>query len=349
MSIARHLTLLGAAVAAGAPLGAQRVTKDAAPATTYHVARTVRLGGPGGWDYLAVDTVGHRLYVSHATHVVVVDTRTDSVVGDIGDTPGVHGIAIAPSLGRGFVSNGRDSSVTVFDLSTLATVARIHGTGANPDAIHYDTLTHRVFTFNGRSSSATVIDAATDSIVGTIPLGGKPEFAVSDGLGMLWVNVEDTSELVAIDTRTLAITTRWSIKPCEEPSGLAIDRANRRLFSVCDDVMAVSDADAGKLLTTVKIGGGPDATAYDPALGLVFSSNGDGDLSVVRQLDANRYAVVQTLKTRAGARTMTLDPTTHRLYTVFAEYGPTPAATAAEPRPRAPMKPDSFTLMVIEP
>jgi DNA-binding beta-propeller fold protein YncE len=329
-------------------LGAQRVTKDAksAPAdsTGYHVVHSMRLGGPGGWDYLAVDTAGHRLFVTRGTHVMVVDTRTDSLVGDIGDTPGVHGVALAPELGRGWTSNGRDSTITEFDYATLAPLKRIREPGANPDAITYDAATKRVFAFNGRTGDAVVIDATTDSVLTLIPLGGKPEFAVTDGRGMLWVNVEDKSEIAAVDTRTLAVTRRWSIKPCEEPSGLAIDREHRRLFSVCDDVMAISDPDAGKVVATVKIGGGPDATAYDAERGLAFASNGeDGTISVVHQDGPDTYRVVQTLKTKAGARTMTLDPSTHALYTVTADF--LPATGGGRPG----MKPDSFTLLVIEP
>ena len=341
-----------------APALAQPVKKDAprpaassAPGAGYHLARRVRLGGAGGWDYLLADPASHRVFVSHGTHVVVVDARTDSVIGDIADTPGVHGIALAPELGRGWTSNGRDSTLTVFDYRTLAPITRVHERGVNPDAITYDSATKRVFAFNGRTNDALVVDATTDSVLALIPLGGKPEFAVTDGRGMLWVNVEDKSEIAAIDTRTLAVTTRWSIKPCDEPSGLAIDREHRRLFSVCDDVMAVSDPDAGKVVTTVKIGGGPDAAAFDPDLGLAFASNGDdgGSISVVRESSPSTFRVVQTVKTQAGARTMTIDPSTHTLYTVTADFEPAPAATAGQPRQRPRMKPDSFTLLVIEP
>jgi YVTN family beta-propeller protein len=313
-------------------------------AQSYHVARRAHLGGDGGWDYLLADPASHRVFVTHGTHVVVVDARTDSVVGDIADTPGVHGVALAPELGRGWTSNGRDSTITVFDYRTLAPIARVHEGGANPDAITYDSATKRVFAFNGRSGDAVVIDAQTDSVLALIPLGGKPESAVTDGRGTLWVNVESTGEIAAVDTRSLTVTNRWSIKPCDEPSGLAIDRAHRRIFSVCDDVMAVSDVDAGKLLTTVKIGGGPDAAAFDPARGLVFASNGeDGTITVVHEDSPSRFRVVQTVKTRPGARTMTIDPVTHALYAVTADFEP---ATGAG-RPRA--KPNTFTMLVIEP
>jgi YVTN family beta-propeller protein len=323
------------------------VTKDAArpaAAAAYHVTKQVKLGGAGGWDYLAADPTSHRLFVTHGTHVVVVDTRTDSVIGDIADTPGVHGVALAPELGRGWVSDGRDSTITVFDYTSLATLKKIKEPGANPDAIAYDSASKRVFAFNGRSGDAVVIDATTDSVLTLIPLGGKPEFAQTDGRGTLWVNVEDKSEIAAVDTRGLTVTSRWSIKPCTEPSGLAIDREHRRLFSVCDDVMAISDPDAGKVVATAKIGGGPDATAFDAERGLVFASNGeDGTITVVRAGGAGGYAVAQTVTTQRGARTMTLDPTTHVLYTVTADFAPAAAGT------RPTMQPDSFTLLVIEP
>ena len=324
------------------------VVASATSAPGYHVTAHARLGGAGGWDYLSVDTVGHRLYLSRGTHVMVVDTRTDSVVGDIPDTPGVHGIAVAPDLNRGFTSNGRDSSITVFDLGTLAPVMRVKIQGVNPDAIAYDAASQRVFTFNGRSNDATVVDAKTGAIVGTIPLGGKPEFAQTDGKGTLWVNVEDKSEIAAVDTRTLAVKAHWSIAPCEEPSGLAIDRAHRRLFAVCGNaLMAVVDADNGKVVATVPIGQGTDAAAFDPRTQLAFSSNGEGSITVVHEDAPDRFSVVETVPTQRGARTMTIDPTTGTLYTVTAEFGPTPEATADRPRPRPPMLPDSFTLLVL--
>ena len=334
-----------------APLAAQQNrARPAAAAPSYHVARRARLGGPGGWDYLTVDTAGHRIFVTHATHVVVVDARTDSVVGDVADTPGVHGVALAPELGRGYVSNGRDSSVTVFDLRTLAPVARLKVTGRNPDAIAYDAPSRRVFTFNGGSASATVIDAAADSVVATVPLGGKPEFAVTDGRGTLFVNIEDRSEIVALDTRSLAVRARWPLAPCAEPTGLALDRASRRLFAACSNrLMAVVDADRGRVVATLPIGAGTDGAAFDPARRLAFASNGDGTLTVVREEAPDRYRVAQTVTTQRGARTLAVDPETHRVYTVTAEFGPAPAPTAETPRPRPPMVPDSFTLLTIEP
>ena len=320
------------------------------PAPGYHVASKVKLGREGGWDYLIVDTVGQRLFISRGTHTLVVDARTDSVVGDIADTPGVHGIALAYDLGRGFTSNGRDSSITVFALTTLAPVARIHTTGVNPDAITYDEYSHRVFAFNGRSQDATAIDAAANTVAGTVPLGGKPEFAVVDGKGSLWVNIEDRSEIVRLDTKTLAVKGRWSLAPCEEPTGLALDRTARRLFTVCSNkLMAMVDADNGKVLATAPIGEGTDGVVFDPATKLAVASNGDGTLTVVREDSPTTARVVQTVTTQRGARTIALDPRTHILYTVTADFGPPPAPTADRPRPRPTMIPDSFTLIVIKP
>lgn len=340
---------LAALAATSADVAAQGATSTAAP-PGYHVVKRVRLGGPGGWDYLTVDTAAHRLYLSRGTHVMVIDTRADTLVGDLPDTPGVHGVALAPELGRGWTSNGRDSSVTAFDLRTLAPTARVKVTGRNPDAITYDAASRRVFTFNGGSANATALDAATGAVAGTIPLGGKPEFAVTDGRGALWVNVEDRGELVAVDTRRLSARAHWAMAGCEEPSGLAIDRAHRRLFAVCGNKrMMVVDADRGRVVATVPIGAGPDAAAFDPATQLVFSSNGaDGTLTVVHEDAPDRYRVVQTVATQRGARTMALDPSTHRVYVVTADFGPPPPPTAERPNPRPVAVPESFTLLVLE-
>jgi YVTN family beta-propeller protein len=347
-ALARSAIAVGA-IAAISTASAQ-APQPSASAASYHVASKVKLGRDGGWDYLIVDTAGHRIFISRGTHTLVVDARTDSVVGDILDTPGVHGIAFAYDLGRGYTSNGRDSSITVFDLKTLDQVARIHTTGVNPDAIVYDDASHRVFAFNGRSGDATAIDATSNTVAGTIPLGGKPEFAVVDGKGTLWVNVEDRSEIVRLDTKTLAVQNRWALAPCEEPSGLALDRATRRLFTVCSNkMMAVVDADGGKVVATVPTGDGTDAAGFDPATKLAFASNGEGTLTVVHEDSPDAAHVVQTVATQRGARTMALDPQTHIVYEVTADFGPAPAPTADRPRPRPTMIPDSFTLLVIRP
>ena len=249
----------------------------AAP-TGYHILGEVKIGGEGGWDYLTVDSAAHRLYVSHATHVAVVDVDSGKVVGDIPDTQGVHGIAVAPELNKGFTSNGRANNVTIFDLKTLKAIGQVP-TGENPDSIRYDAVSGRVFTFNGRSNNSTAIDAKTGKVAGTIGLGGKPEFSVADGKGMVFVNIEDKNEVVAIDAAKLSVAKRYSLSPCDGPSGLAIDTKSRRLFSVCSNrLMAVSDPDSGKVLATPAIGQGSDGAAFDPGTGYAFSSNGDGTL-----------------------------------------------------------------------
>src|SRR5579872_6894039 len=269
-------------------------------------------------------------------------------VGDIGDTPGVHGIALAPEFGRGFTSNGREGTVSIFDLKTLATSSKVK-VGENPDAILYDPATKRVFTFNGRSQNSSAIDAASGKLLGTIKLDGKPEFAVSDAKGEIFVNIEDKSELVAIDPNKLEVKAKWPLAPCTEPSGLAIDRKNRRLFVGCDNkMMAVVDADSGKVLATPAIGEGVDATAYDDETGLAFASCGEGVLTVVREDSPEKFSVVENAKTEPGARTMALDTKTHNVFTVTAKFGPPPAATADNPHPRRSVLPDSFVVLVLE-
>jgi DNA-binding beta-propeller fold protein YncE len=321
------------------------------PAPAYHVARRVTLGGDGGWDYLTADPARQRLFLSRGTHVMVVDTRVDSVVGDIGGTAGVHGVALAPSLGRGFTSNGRDSTVTVFDYTTLAVLQTVHVNGRNPDAITFDSVSGRVFTFNGGSDNASVIDAHTGALVGTVALGGKPETGVVDGRGHLYVNVETKNEIVALDTRTLAVLGHWALAGCEEPTGLAFDVVTRRLFSGCggNRTLVVVNADNGRVVATLPVGEGVDAAAFDPSSRLVFASAGEGNVTVIHEDAPDSYRVVQTVATARGARTMTVDPATHRAYTVTAEFGTPPAATAERPRPRAPMVPGSFALLELQP
>lgn len=316
----------------------------------YHIVGRIALPGEGGWDYLLADAESHRLYVSHGTQVVVVDTERDSVIGVIRDTPGVHGIAIAPALGRGFTSNGRDSTVTVFDLRTLAPIQRITATGRNPDAIVYDPATRRVFTFNGGSASATVIDAATGRVIGTVPLPGKPEFARVDGRGRLWVNIEDRSEVVPMDTRAMTAGAPWPLAPCEEPSGMAADTVHHRLFIGCSNrTMAVMSSTDGRLITTLPIGAGVDGNAFDAATQLAFASNGEGTLTVIHEDSPDAYHVVASVATAPRARTMALDELTHRVYLSTAEFGAAPAASADNPRPRPPMIPGSFAVVVLAP
>ena len=315
----------------------------------YHVARSIALGGEGGWDYLTVDPAAHRLYVSHATRVQVIDTDTNAVVGEIPGTEGVHGIALAPELGRGFTSNGRAGTVTVFDIKTLAVLDTVKVTGENPDAIAYEPTTRRVFTFNGRSANATAIDAATAKVVGTLPLGGKPEFAVADGKGRMYVNIEDKGALVAFDAKVLTVTANWPLTPCEEPSGLAIDREHRRLFAGCGNkLMAVVDGDSGRVLATLPIGAGVDANAFDPATGFAFASNGEGTLTVVHEDTPEKFTLAGNVPTKRGARTMALDPATHRIYLATAQFGPPPSPTAERPRPRPSIVAGTFEVIVLE-
>ncbi len=312
----------------------------------YHLLNTIVIGGEGGWDYLALEPRSRLLFVSHGNAFEVVDVDKGVKLETIPNLKGVHGVAFAPDRGRGYISNGRGNSVTVFELGTRKVLEEVPVSGRNPDAILYEPVSGRVFTFNGATANATAIDAATDKVVGTIDLGGKPEFAVHDGKGVVYVNNEDKSEVIGFDAKTLEIKKRWSIAPGEGPSGLAIDLKNKRLFSVCDKIMAVSDYVNGKLVTTVPIGGGPDAVRFDPGTGLIFASNGEGNLTVVKQESADKYSVLETVPTARGARTMELDPKTHRVFVVTAEYGPAPAPTAENPRPRPTIVPGSF--MVLE-
>jgi hypothetical protein len=319
----------------------------AAAGPGYKVVNTLKIGGDGGWDYLTADANARRLYISRATHVMVLDLDSGKTVGDIADTPGVHGIALAPELGRGFVSNGREGTVSIFDLKTLATTSKVK-VGENPDAILYDPATQRVLTFNGKSQDSTAIDAAKGTVLGTIKLDGKPEFAASDGKGEIFVNIEDKSELTAIDANKLAVKSTWPLAPCESPSGLSMDRKNRRLFVGCDNkMMAVVNADTGKVLATPAIGDGVDATTFDNETGLAFASCGEGVLTVVREEPADKFSVAENVPTQPGARTLALDSKTHNVYVVTAKFGPPPAATADNPHPRRSILPDSFVVLVV--
>jgi DNA-binding beta-propeller fold protein YncE len=319
----------------------------AASAPGYHLVNTYKIGGEGGWDYLTLDSRARRLYVSRATHVIVLDADTGKTVGDIADTPRVHGIALDPELGRGFTSNGGESMVSVFDMNTLKTLNKIK-VGEHPDAILYDPASRRVFTFNARSQDATAVDAAKGMVVGTVKLGGKPEFAASDEKGTVFVNIEDKNEMVAFDPEKLTVTARWPLAPCEEPSGLAMDRKNRRLFAGCGNkLMAVVNADSGKVITTLPIGAGVDANAFDDEASLAFASCGEGVLTVVREESPDKFSVVENAKTQKGARTMALDPKTHQVFLVTAQFGPPPAPTPEQPHPRPSILPDSFVVLVM--
>ena len=336
------LVLLGVALLAMSLFGMQ----SAAPGG-YHFLKKMAIGGEGGWDYLALETETRLLYVSHGMQFEVLNADTGAKLEPITGLKGVHGVTFAYDRGRGYISNGRGNSVTVFDLKTNKVLEEIPLAEQNPDAILYDKYSGRVFTFNGRSANATAIYAATNKVVGTVAIGGKPEFAQTNGQGTIFVNNEDTSEVVAFDPKSLAVRKRWTIAPGEGPSGLAIDLKNKRLFSVCDKVMVVSDYEQGKVVTTVPIGEGPDAVRYDPETGLVFASCGEGILSVIKQESADTYTVLGSVPTARGARTMELDTKTHNVYTVTAEFGPAPAATAENPRPRPTIVPGSFAVWVI--
>ncbi len=324
---------------------------DSGPAPTrYDVVARYEIGGPGGWDYLSVDEKRHRLYVSRGDHVQIVDTVSGRVVGDLPGTAGVHGIAIAGDLGLGFTSNGRADSVSVFDLDSFAVVDTVKVTGSNPDAILYEPTSKRVLTFNGRSANVTAIDARSRKVVGTLAVSGKPEFAVSDGRGRVFVNIEDRNSVAVIDMATLTVAKEWPLGGCDAPTGLAIDRRRERLFSVCqNEKMIAIDARSGSVLQELPIGAGVDGAEFDSGPGFAFSSNGDGTVTVVRGDEAGHYAVTETVTTQKRARTLALDPVTHRIYLPTASFGPAPVPTAAQPNPRAPMIPDTFVILVLAP
>ena len=322
----------------------------AASAQHYKVTGSIPIPGEGGWDYLEADSANRLLYVAHDSVVNVVSLDSQKLVATISGMKHVHGIAIAHSLNRGFISDGGAGEVVVFNLKTRAVLQKVKA-GVNPDGIVYDPASKRVFAFNGRSDDTTAIDAATGKVLATIALGGKPEFPVSDAKGNVYDNIESKSEIVRLDPHSLKVKERWSVAPCESPSGLAIDLQNRRLFAVCDNkLMAVVNADTGKVVATVPIGEGPDATRYGATHKLAFSSNGhDGTLTVVKQESANKYAVAETVTTERSARTMALDTKTHRIYLAAAKLGPPPPPSKEHPHPYPSVVPGSFHLLVVSP
>ena len=315
----------------------------------FAIQKQFTLGGAGGWDYLTVDSAANRLFISRSDRVLVVNTRDGSLISTIPDTQGVHGIALAPDLGSGFTSNGRADTVTVFDLKSLKSSGTIEVGGHNPDAILYDKASRQLYTFNGRSQDISVIDPVKQRVVAKIPAGGKPEFAAADGTGRIYFNIEDKSQIGAIDSSTNKITATWPLSHCDEPTGLALDIDHRRLFSVCGNgVLVVTDASSGKHIAEVPIGKGPDAAAFDAGRGLIFSSNGeDGTLTVIHEDDPNHYTVVGNVVTQKSARTMALDSASHRLYLVAAQFGAAPAPTADQPHPRPSVRDGSFKVLVI--
>lgn len=330
----RRLSLLfGAALTLAAPAVAQN----------YTITHTYKLGGDGGWDYLALDTASHRLFIARQDRVMVVDPENGNPIAVIPGLNRAHGIAFAYAEGHGFATSGADSTVTMFDLKTLKVLKRTKA-AIDDDAVLFDPATGHIFTMNGDAKSSSVIDARTGDLIGNIDLGGGPEFGVSAGDGKLYINIEDASEVVEVDAAAMKVTRRWSIKPCESPSGLAIDRVHHRLFSGCrNGTMGISDAQAGKLVTTVPIGRGVDACRFDEGTGLAFASNGDGTLTVIHQDSPDKYTVAGNVSTMRGARTMELDPVSHRLFTVSAEFGPLPAGQR-----RPPVVPGTFSLLELD-
>ena len=315
-------------------------------ASGYHLAKKVKFGGTGGWDYLEVDPATHRLFISRATHVIVVDPDQGKIIGDVPDTQGVHGIAPADEFNKGYTTNGRTGDSTVFDLTSLKVLGNTK-TDKDSDAIIYDPFSKRVFTFNGDANTASAIDAASGKLVGTFPLGGGPEFGATDGKGKIFVNLEDKSSLVKFDAKTLKIENTWPLAPCESPSGLAIDAANDILVVGCHNkLMTFVDGNSGKVLGTVPIGQGVDANRFDPGTGYAFASCGDGTLTIAHEDSPGKFSLVEMIQTQRGARTMALDYATHTVYLVTADLGPAPAATAENPRPRPAILPDTFTLLV---
>jgi YVTN family beta-propeller protein len=316
-------------------------------AQPYHLLAEIPVGGDGFWDYLSVDPSAHRLYVSHATEIAVIDTKNNQVIGHIADTPGVHGFAIATDLGRGFSSNGRENTSSIVDLKSLKTLSRTD-TGANPDAILYDPANKEVYTFNGHGESATAFDAASGKVTATIPLGGKPEFAVVDPKSkLIYDNLEDKNEVAVIDTGKHTVVNTWPIAPGEAASGMAFDEANHRLFLGCDNkLMVMMDSTNGKVVATVPIGEGVDANAFDPATRLAFSSNGEGTVTIAHEESPEKLTVVQTLATEKGARTMTLDPSTHRIYLATAKFEAAAPQAPGTPRQRPKIVPGSFKVLV---
>ncbi|HEX6505000.1 MAG TPA: YncE family protein [Terriglobales bacterium] len=324
-------------------------TAAALSAQQYAATSPIPLSGDEGWDYLIADASNRQLYVSHGTEVQVVNLDSGKQVGSIGGMKHIHGIALADDLNKGFITDGGDNVVVVFDLKSNSVRQKIKA-GENPDGVLYEPTKKRVFAFNGRSNNATVIDAEGEKVIATIALSGKPEFPATDGKGNVYVNIETKNSLVRLDPDGTKVQNEWSLAPCEEPSGLSMDAEGRRLFSVCSNkTMVVTDADSGKQVAKVAIGEDPDATAYDADKKLIFSSNSDGTLTVVKQESPDKYTVVQNAKTEKRARTMALDPQTHKIYLSCAEFGPAPKPTPDNPHGRPKPKPGTFHLVVVAP
>ncbi len=339
---------LGLLLVPGLALAAHAAKPQAHPD---QVLQRFAVGGDGGWDIITFDSAGHRLFVGRSSRVIAVGTDSGRVVGEIPDTPGAHAVALAPDVGRGYISNGRDSSVTVFDLKTLATLHKIPTGGRNPDEILYDSSTKRVFAFNAGTHNVTAIDAGADTVVGMVALGGAPEFAVADGDGRIFINLEDTSAVERFNARTLGVEAHWSLAPGKGPTGLAIDRAHHRLFAGCaNQKLVVLDSERGTVVDTLPIGKGVDGVEFDPATGIIYVPGGsDGTLTEVHQDAPNVYRVLATLPTQKGARTLAFDPASHRVYLPTASFGDPPPPTPEHPHPRGPVVPGSFVILVVGP
>ncbi|MEP6795922.1 MAG: YncE family protein [Saprospiraceae bacterium] len=320
-------------------------------APKYKIANTFSIKGDGPWDYLVSDDVTSRLFVSHGGITQVVDSKTGELLGTIPNTKGVHGITIDQIDQKAFISCGRDTSVSIVDLSSFELLSKVKVTGVNPDAILYDKFSNKVFVFNGRSGNVTVIDVPTESVDSTtINLSGKPEFAVTDGKGKIYVNIEDKNLVAVIDAKALTVINEWSLAPGTGPSGLALDNVTHRLFSVCDNkMMVILNATNGNFIDTVAIGGSPDGCVFDPVSKRAFSSNGEGTVTVVQEDKGDKFRVLTTIDTHKNARTICIDAKTHHLFLPYAEYGETPAATKTTPNPKAALKPGTFTILDIAP
>lgn len=316
----------------------------------YHLASTITVGGDEGWDYLEPDPVSRRLFVTHENHVVVINMDTLKIVGDIPDSPGMGGVALSRDLNRGYTANGDEDTVGVFELDTLKPLGKWKATGKNPNQIAYEPTTRRVFSFNSTGRNVTVFDAKTGKVLATIEVDGRTEFFAVDGKGMVYDSLLDKSTVIAIDAKSMKVVATFSLAPYKQPSGLAMDAQTRRLFvPTRSKTLLVLDADTGKTITTFPIGAGNDAAKFDAGLKLAFASNGDGTLTVIHEDGKDKFSLVQTVQTQAGARTMAVDPKTHRLFLPTADFTPAPPATPENPNPRRKMVPDSFRVLVLEP
>ncbi len=339
-----HSRLLSCAAALSLGLAAISAQAD------YHIVNKIQVGGAGGWDYLEPDPVSRRLYVSHDKHVVVIDMDTLKVVGDVPDSPGMGGVALAPDLNRGFTANGDEDTVGVFALDTLQPIAKWKATGRRPNQIGYEPATQRVFSFNSTGRNITVFDAKSGAVLATLEVDGRTEFYALDGKGMIYDSLQDKATVIAIDAKAMKVVATYPLAPHTQPAGTVMDPKTRRIFVACrSKSFLVLDADSGKILATFPIGAGNDAAKFDPGTKLAFASNGDGTLAVLHEDDGDKFSLVQNVKTEVGARTMAVDPKTHRVFMPNADFGPPPPATPEKPNPRGAMIPGTFRVLVLEP